>query len=246
MSTIKIGFVSEKQREYVANVCASEHIEVEFVAQQDNFEALTEALLQGDFDVFIYNMAKAPTALPENVVITAVSERFEAGYALCVKTDFEEGQLLGISSEAKIQVSENQYLPHLLKEFSASYIYSKTEESEVLVCPIFEMEDTFLEKNIKKLNPREFPPMPAQGVWAYLCHKNDLPTRKILKQLHHPEVSELTNIERAYLKSIAPKIGGAYCEKDKMDNYHLWTSIVHEDGELERKRASSSTKFGLV
>ncbi len=246
MSKIKIGFASQKQREYVAKSCDSEGIEVEFVAQQGGFEALSEALLQGGFDVFVYNMAKLPAILPENVVVTAVSERFEAGYALCVKTDFVEGQLLGISSEAKIHVSENQYLPHLLQEFSASYRYSTIEESEVSVCPIFEMENTFLEKNIKKLNPREFPPMAAQGVWAYLCHKNDTPTRKILKALHHPEVSELTNIERTYLKSIAPKIGGAYCEKDKMDNYHLWTSIVNEDGELQRKRASSSTKFGLV
>jgi len=80
---------------------------------------------------------------------------------------------------------------------------------------------------VVKLNPREFPPAPAQGVLAYQTRIADKRVRRILKELHDPHVALCTNVERKILQLIgggchAPL--GAYCERDKLGNYHVWAA----------------------
>ena len=51
---------------------------------------------------------------------------------------------------------------------------------------------------------------------------------------------------RSFVKLNEGKICAAYCERDKMDNFHLWVAVVQEDGTAVRARASTSTKVGLA
>jgi porphobilinogen deaminase len=93
------------------------------------------------------------------------------------------------------------------------------------------------------LNPKELIPLAGQGVIAYLTRKDDLPTRRILQQIHHPHVSACTNIERT-IKNLFRKRGliGAYCERDAQDNFHLWVC----DATGKTIRVSQNTHFGLA
>ena len=101
-----------------------------------------------------------------------------------------------------------------------------------------------------KLNPREFVPAPAQAVLALQIRDNDLRMQKAVLPFHHSEVVDCTNIERKILQASgggchAPL--GAYCERDKMGNYHLFVANAKSVGEpLQRIQLSSATKHNLA
>jgi hydroxymethylbilane synthase len=101
-----------------------------------------------------------------------------------------------------------------------------------------------------QLNSKEFVPAPAQGVLAFQCRADDIETRRILKKLHHPEVSARTNIERKVLQLAGGGCHmplGVYCEQDESGNYHVWAALADAwDAPLRRARLSSSTSFNLA
>jgi hydroxymethylbilane synthase len=99
-----------------------------------------------------------------------------------------------------------------------------------------------------ELNPREFVPAPAQGVLAWQTHRDDLPTRRILKQLHHPEISAVTNIERRVLQLMDGGCQlplGVHATRDDAGNYHVFAACEIA-GELRQAQISQSTSFGLA
>ena len=251
MEKIKIGFSQNWQEEYIVGILKEKNNEQYFEGNKIADEAsLMSALQQGECDVIFINMSKSAIQLPDNLVITAVSERFSPQYELFIKKEKQvETRLLDLAADARIFVEDN-YLPYLLKEISSDFVFSNEKEtSDAYIFPLFYAEKNNIssESDFRvSLNPREFPPMAAQGVFAYVCNKNDMETRRFLKNLHHSDVAELTNIERGFVQLNEGKICAAYCEKDKMDNFHLWVAVVQEDGTAVRARASTSTKVGLA
>ena len=251
MEKIKIGFTQNWQEAYIVGILKEQNKEQYFLGNKiANEVCLMSALQQGECDAIFINMSKLAIQLSGNLVITAVSERFLPQYELFIKKEKQvEMRLLDLAADACIFVEDN-CLPYLLKEISSDFVFSDEKEtSDAFVFPLFYVEKNNIssENEVRiALNPREFPPMAAQGVFAYVCNKNDTETRRFLKNLHHSEVAELTNIERSFVKLNEGKICAAYCERDKMDNFHLWVAVVQEDGTAVRARASTSTKVGLA
>ena len=99
--------------------------------------------------------------------------------------------------------------------------------------------------HIQPFSVREFTPSAGQGVVCFMAAEDDLPTRRLLKNAHHPSVSLLTNIERTIQKTLKDHAVNAYCERDRMGNYHLWAAAL-VNGELRKTRLSQSTTFGLA
>jgi hydroxymethylbilane synthase len=246
MAQLTIAICSEWQRNYVVKSCQEKNIDVQITLIESDFIKISEQLLKGNFDVLVQELSEIPIELPENVAITALSERFEGHYVIFSKNGFDENLLLGLASDAVFSVKEINYLPALLQEFSANYTFEKSKKGDVQIFPHYEILENTDASIIKILNPKEFPPLAGQGVLAFLCNKEDTTTRKIVRNLHHKEVSNLTNTERTFQKIIAPNPCGVFCEQDKMENYHLWAAVVNADGTTERVRASSSTIFGLA
>jgi porphobilinogen deaminase len=246
MAQLTIAVNSEWQRNYVVKSCQEKNIDVQITLVESDFIKNSEQLLKGNFDVLVQELSSIPIELRENVAITALSERFEGHYVILNENDFEENQLLGLASDTVFSLKEINYLPALLQEFSPNYTYQLSENGAVKILPCYEILENTAVSKIKTLNPKEFPPAAGQGVLAFLCNKEDVATRKIVKTLHHKEVANLTNAERTFQKMVAPNYCGVFCEQDKMENYHLWAAVVNADGEIERVRASSSTIFSLA
>ncbi|HNG90689.1 MAG TPA: hydroxymethylbilane synthase, partial [Saprospiraceae bacterium] len=99
-----------------------------------------------------------------------------------------------------------------------------------------------------ELHPREFVPAPAQGVLAWQTHRDDTPTRLLLRRLHHPEVSAVTNVERRVLQLLDGGCQlplGVYCERDAAGHFHAHAACMIGT-EMRRVRVSSSTSFDLA
>jgi porphobilinogen deaminase len=92
-------------------------------------------------------------------------------------------------------------------------------------------------------------PAPGQGVVAWVCNRDDLKSRQLLKNIHHPEVSACTNVERRVLQHVETELQsdflGVYCEQDASGNYHVF-AVCEAGGQLKRARLSSSTRLGLA
>lgn len=96
-----------------------------------------------------------------------------------------------------------------------------------------------------QLNPMEFVPAPAQGVWVWLCNRDDNQTRRALRPLHHTETSSMTNVERSVLRQYNDKhLLAVHCERDAKGFVHAFAAR-YDQGVLKRARISSSTTFGL-
>ena len=251
MDKIKIAFTQNWQKEYVSEALKEKNSGLDFLAQTADDEKQAWLLLeQGECDAIFVNMAKIPMLIPDNLIITAVSKRFSPQYELLIKKEKQsENRSLDLAADATIFVTD-ECLPFLLKEISSNFVFSNEKTtSDALILPAYEVEKNNIPTKdwaSTTLNPREFMPAAAQGVFAYVCNKNDVETRRFLKNLHHSDSSELTNIERSFVKLNEGKICAAYCEKDKMDNFHLWVAVVQENGTVTSARASTSTKVGLA
>ena len=77
---------------------------------------------------------------------------------------------------------------------------------------------------------------------------DDTQTRLILKKIHHPEISALTNVERRVLQLMDGGCQlplGAHCERDAAGNFHAFAAC-EIGGTMRRAQLSSSTSFGMA
>ncbi len=227
---------------------------------------LEEELLNGSIDMAVHSMKDLPTTPPDGLVTTAVSYRENpADWMLMRKEDALQGKLLQLKENAIVGTSSarrksqiRDFRPDVVLKDIRGNVPTRIEkllhedfDAIILAAAgITRLEIDMSELHLVKFNPKEFVPSPAQGVLAFQTKKDDLPTRRILKKLHHPNVSELTNVERSVLKLFGGGCHmplGVYCEKDAMSNYHVWAAMAEQwDGPLRRIQMSSSTTHSLA
>ncbi|MFM8448777.1 MAG: hydroxymethylbilane synthase [Haliscomenobacter sp.] len=227
---------------------------------------IEEALLRGDIDVAVHSMKDLPTEQPPGLVIGAVSYREDPADLLLIRKDqVADGQLLRLRPEAVVGTSSARRKAQML-DFRKDLILrdvrgnlptriEKLRQGEfdaILLAKAgisrlnLPLDDLFL----LPFNPREFVPAPAQGVLAWQTLASDIATRKILQQIHHPQVSAATNIERKTLKLLGGGCHmplGVYCARDAMGNFHVHAAMAESwDAPLRRVSLSSSTSFQLA
>lgn len=227
---------------------------------------IEEELLQESIDLAVHSMKDMPTTAPEGLVITAVSYRENPADWLLIHPDavaeqkvlkFKQGAIVGTSSARRKSQVRSIREDIELKDIRGNVPtriekLRKGDFDAILLAAagIERLELDLSDLTIVKLHPREFVPAPAQGVLAFQTRTEDLDTRRILKQLHRPEVAEVTNIERSVLKLFDGGCQlplGVYCEKDQLGNYHVWAAKAESwNSELKRVHLSSSTKFELA
>ena len=227
---------------------------------------IEDHLLRGDIDMAVHSMKDLPTSQPDGLVITAVSYRENpADWLLIREEGFDNTQLFRIKNKAIVGTSSARrkaqmlsYRPDVqLKDIRGNVPtrIRKLREGQfdailLAAAGISRLEIDLSGLELIKLNPREFVPAPAQGVLAYQTQREDLNVRRILKKIHHPEVSAVTNVERSVLKLLGGGCHmplGVYCEKDGMGNYHVWAAKAeHWQAPVQRVRLSSSTSFKLA
>ena len=219
----------------------------------DNQDAIQKAVVEGTIQTYACPLHLAPLTLPLGLVIAALSERKSAQNCLVTKNT-EGGQIQKVFTLSDIDCALMQYLqPEYIVENRTSTPLSniiglRFEDCDAVVLSRFDADILFLEQHIWQIQPfsvREFTPSAGQGVICFIASEDDLPTRRLLKNAHHPSVSLLTNIERTIQKTLKDYSVNAYCERDRMGNYHLWAAAL-VNGELRKTRLSQSTTFGLA
>jgi len=227
---------------------------------------IEDALLRGDVDLAVHSMKDLPTTQPGGLVVTAVSYRENPADWLIVRPEAkQEGKLFQLRENAVVGTSSARrkaQMLHFRSDVELKDIRGnvptrlrKLQEGQfdaILLAGagISRLELDLSDFHVVKFNPKEFVPAPAQGVLAFQTVASDLEVRRLLKQIHHSEVSAVTNVERKVLKLLEGGCHmplGVYCERDAMGNYHVWAAKADTwDAPLRRAHLSSSTKLNLA
>lgn len=260
----KIGIDSEliiiKTQGDLSQKNTSDKIDGKFFSTKE----IEDALLRGEIDLTPLPFSELPTLQPEGLVLTAVSARANPADWLVLR---KESVAPGLDFDAKNGASvgtfsalQQMQLGHFRPDLSITELLEnlptalgnlKRGKYDGIVLSAADIAPCglqLIDYQIVELSPMEFVPAPAQGVFAWQTNADDRETRLILKNLHHPEVAAMTNIERNILK-ILERSGqtpvGAFCKKDAAGNFHV-TAATMADGEWRQIRLSSSTSFGLA
>lgn len=223
-----------------------------FFTKEDAFRAI----LEGEIAACALNTM--PTSLPLGLVITALSERKVTNNCLVAKNTegvlFSEKKDVKVLTLSDINCAQMQYLqPNYMVEKADLTPLESLEklnsgEFDAVVLSQNDINDFDLQANDWQIQPyslREFITKAGQGVTCFIAAEDDLPTRRLLKEAHHPSVSAVTNIERTIQKMLKDHDVSAYCERDRMGNYHLWAAaLVNKD--FRKIRLSQSTTFGMA
>jgi hydroxymethylbilane synthase len=225
---------------------------------------MDEALARGTVQLTVHALPTLPVETPEIFAITALSSRTHPADLLVVRPEaldparflqLRSGATVALSSETrKRQLQEIRPdlkfqniafdPPTLLRQ-----VHEGLFDAVVLAAdPAGRPAPDLGALSVVELQVREFPPTPAQGVMAWRTHRDDLPTRRLLKQIHHPDVSACTNVERGLLQLLDPDARptlGAYCERDAAGNFHA-IAVCRLQGDLRRAFLSQSTNAGLA
>jgi hydroxymethylbilane synthase len=222
---------------------------------------LFNALLLGEIQTVSMGLKDLPTTLPNGINIAALSNRGSVAYALLsLVKNKDDHNLFNLKSNARVWVHSDidkaqmqQFRPDLILEvnnMSPIEVIEATREGiyDGFVFTVVTIEALELREEeffMVKFSPKEFITEPGQGVVALLTSEEDIPTRKILKQMHHKEVALVTNIERRVKQLFNDKNVAAYCQHDAGGNFHLWAAAI-VNGDLKRTRLSHSTSFELA
>ena len=225
---------------------------------------IEDALLRGDVDLAVHSMKDLPTSPPEGLVITAVSYRDNPADWLIARPEalaqgeifrLKKGAVVGTSA-ARRKAQMADYRPDVsLKDIRGNVPTRLEKLRQGDFDAIFlaaagvsrlDLDLSGLEKI--ELHPREFVPAPAQGVLAWQTNRGDTATRLLLKKLHRPEVSAVTNVERRVLQLMDGGCQlplGVHCERDASGHFHAFAAC-QVGSEMRRVRLSSSTSFGMA
>lgn len=227
---------------------------------------IEEALLRGDIDVAVHSMKDLPTAMPEGLVITAVSERADPADCLLVGTHaleneslfrLKKGAVVGTSS-ARRKAQMLHFRPDVqLADIRGNVPtrLAKLQEGQfdaifLAAAGLQRLELDLSGFHVVKFSPREFVPAPAQGVLAWQCCQDNVAVRRIFKQIHQPKTAAATNLERQVLQLMQGGCQmplGVFCEQDSMGYYHIWAAIADTwEAPLKKVNLSQSTHHQLA
>lgn len=227
---------------------------------------LEDALLQGDIDMAVHSMKDMPTTSPEGLCLTAVSYRENPADTLLIRKEcLDKAQDFRLKSNAVVGSSSGRrksqmttLRPDVTMEDIRGNVptrINKLREGQfdaiiLAKAGLNRLELDLDDLEVIDLHPSEFVPAPAQGVLAYQCRVQDLPTRRLLKKIHHSEVSTVTNVERRVLQMMDGGCHlplGVYCHKDANGYYHV-EAYFGKDPDKPGKKVSISysTTSGLA
>lgn len=229
----------------------------------DNFGMYQSYLIDGNCDILAIPLDKVPTELSESIVITALSEREHTGYTLIIKENIYDAysdlkvkphSYIGVrSSDIKVQILEmNQ---DLMIVVDPTFTIADLTNGDLQGIVISTEEWLKIEKNHSNLksipiHPKEMPPLPGNGVWAFICNKEDIPLRKLLKNIHNPNSAKATNVERTLLKHFQTDKNlrlSAYCDYDKNGYFHVFATLYNVSKTTFKKtNISQSTSFNII
>lgn len=227
---------------------------------------IEDALLDGTADIAVHSLKDLPTSSPEGLALAGLSQREDPADLLIIRKDISDasspiflkkGAIVGTSSiRRKTQIKDLAPFVEVkdLRGNVPTRIAKLAEHNYDAIilahAGINRLAIDLSAFNTKRLNPEEFVPAPAQGVIAYQTRKDDIPTRKLLSQIHNKETAKATNVERKVLQLMDGGCQmplGVYCTIDQSGNYHAMAAYAKEgSSQVIRARISQSTSLHLA
>jgi len=209
--------------------------------ENNHHEVLFEAIRNNEIDTAAFELSSLPLYDPgRDIVVTAISERYNVGEGLLISPNgFDQASDLKLKSGSLVMVYDvrqgNQLLalhPSLRLMYSDIAIDEKITtftngECDALLLSKNEYEILVDNKSAYfylPLHPKEMIPRPGHGITAYVAHKDDIKTRKILKNIHHADVVTVCNVERKVMQLAKPASYhsiGVYCYTDQKGYFHV-------------------------
>jgi porphobilinogen deaminase len=244
---------------YTQNFLKDKGIESQLALYRDNQE-LSNALLSAEVNICPFGLKDLPTTMPVGTTIAALSERDDVRQCVVLprsiaeKANFSTLKGLKIGVCNNVQAAQMAWLfpeattgiHNLMPLEGIEAMRNGTYDGGIMTIvttKVLAMREE--EWEIRPLSPREFVPEVGQGVACLVVATDDIPTRRLLKNVHIQTVALVTNVERALKKMFHDTDIAAYCERDKMGNYHLSAAAV-VNGLLKKTRISQSTTISLA
>lgn len=228
---------------------------------------IEDELLAGNVDMAVHSMKDMPTTQPQGLVLGAVSYREDARDVLLINNDkvdtsaplrLQSDAVVGTSSvRRKAQVVDlnpsvstkdiRGNVPRRIEKLRQGQFDAIVLAAAGLARLGLDVSDL----TVLHLHPKEFVPAPAQGVLAYQCRLDDLPTRKMMAtHLHDDLVSQVVKVERTVLQKMDGGCHvplGVYCQRDKNGYYRVEAAFqAADDHNLRRVSISQSTTATLA
>ena len=250
-STIRIGAGKRSSEVFMANKMSADLAEYGLDSTIKYYDAdasltsihdaLYKALINNDIDTAPVDLSSFPVHFKnDDIVVTAISDRKNVGEGVLI-SNFSYGSEydLKIKPGSKVMVTNIRQGAQLLSMTPLiDLIYnSQSIENQVLMfqdgkCDALVLSKTDYEtlsfdKNecvFLNLHPKEMIPPPGQSFTAYLAHREDLTTRRLLKNLHRSESVQISNTERKVLQMANPEDAdqvGVYCWTDQKGYFHV-------------------------
>ncbi|MCL4133468.1 UNVERIFIED_CONTAM: hypothetical protein GTU68_020930 [Idotea baltica] len=227
---------------------------------------IEDELLTGTIDMAVHSMKDLPTTSPDGLCITAIIDRADPADTLLIHPSEEDAtQDFGLRQGAKVGTSSvrrksqmQQLRPDLEVADLRGNVPTRVQKlrdgaySAIILAHagLNRLELDLSDLIVRKIHTSEMVPAPAQGAIAVQTRIDDIELRRLLKELHQPDVSQLTNIERGVLRAMDGGCQlplGVHCRKDENGHFHVHVAYAHTmDKPLIRKKYSVSTSFGLV
>ena len=227
---------------------------------------IEDHLLAGDIDLAVHSLKDMPTSQPEGLTLAALSYRADVRDLIIIPKDkamdgkpfkLADGATIGTSSNRrKAQLRELH--PGLVPVDIRGNVPTRLEKARsgeldavVLAAAGLErLEIDLSDMVVIRPSPKEFVPAPGQGVMAVQTRKEDMELRRKLAPLHNLIVGECTNVEREVLAMMEGGCSmplGVYCDRDQLNNYHVWAAFAEtQDSAVRRVQVSRSTRVGLA
>jgi porphobilinogen deaminase len=238
------------------------NINLQFIANcEDGFK-----ILSGDEDViFVHPLVEFPISYPDEIVIAALSQRIGHQICLLLHKDIKTGPgILDFNAGIELHSYREDFLTYF-SNIKPDIITTKLESISQLLDQIntgkckaalldqFYIDFGLINKEmyqVSPLNVKEFVPAAGSGCLAFICRKDKLHIRKVLKNIHSEGIEKETNSERNLIRSLKKEKYQEYnihISKDKNHYFHI--SFCHrskEKKEYEIENFSLSTTVGLT
>lgn len=201
---------------------------------------IEEALLNKEIDLAVHSLKDLPTEQPEGLTIAGLSYRDNpADLLIARKEKSEPGNILNLPDTAIIGTSSARrkaqilrYKPQaVLKDIRGNVPTRLGKLSDgqfdailLAAAGVYRLNIDLSDFQVYEFNPREFIPAPGQGVIAFQTRKDDMETRKAIREIHNQAIAANTNIERKVLKLMGGGCHmplGVFCTMDDLSNFHV-------------------------
>lgn len=173
---------------------------------------LETAMLDGRIDLAVHSLKDMPTALPDGLVLTAVTKRLDCGDALVspvYKTldNLPKGAKVGTSSlRRKAQILNARpdlNICSLRGNVNTRLRKLEEEHFDAVVLAVAGLKRLGFGDKITQIIPQEIClPAVGQGALAIETREDDAEIRQMLAFLHDDKTTDATKAERAFLASV--------------------------------------------